>query len=65
MSGLPLEKDGKKYIIKKSKLLDWVEIMEKLEEERKEQAKKDLLKSLIITFIVIIIAIFFALKSIK
>lgn len=65
MDGLPLEKVGNKYVITKSKLSDWIDMMKKLEKERKEQAKKDLLKSLNITFLVIIIAIFFALKSIK
>lgn len=65
MYGLPLEKVGNKYIITRTKLTDWIDMMKELEQERLEQEKRmTILLALIFVFFIIIMAIFFALNNI-
>ncbi len=60
MDGLPLEKVGNKYIITKTKLTAWIDMMEELEKERKEQERAAIIISLVIVFVIILFAIIFA-----
>ena len=61
MYGLPLEKNGNRYIIKKSKLLEWEDMMEKqrisrlyiIEKQRKEAVNENI-KSLLVGIIIVI-----------
>lgn len=60
MDGLPLEKVGNKYVITKSKLSEWIDMMDKLEKEREEQEKATIVISLVLVFVIILLAIILA-----
>ena len=60
MDGLPLEKVGNKYVITKSKLSAWMDMMDKLEKEREEQEKATIVISLVLVFVIILLAIILA-----
>ena len=59
MDGLPLKKVGNKYVIKKSKFSEWVDMMEQLEQERLAQEKRI---TLALIFVLLIIVIFWILN---